>query len=251
MPTATLEISADGRAGPRTLASAIYMRIRRDIVATRFTPGQKLNIAALAEDFSVSLAAVREALCRLVADGLVIASDQRGFRVSPISRADLADVTQTRIEIEGVALRKSIERGDDAWLASVRRAFDELQAAPYDAPDRSSAGFEAWNRPHHAFHHALIEACGSPWLLGFCAILNEQSERYRRLSLRRETGETRDVDAEHTAIATNVLKRDADKAVAAMACHYTTTMRYVELALPRFDGESVYDTNETETQQGG
>lgn len=244
----SLEISADGRAGPRTLASAIYVQIRRDIVATRFTPGQKLNIAGLAEDFSVSLAAVREALCRLVADGLVIASDQRGFRVSPISRADLVDVTQTRVEIEGVALRKAIERGDAQWLASVRRAYDELQAAAYHAPDKSGPGFEAWNRHHHAFHHVLIEACGSPWLLGFCAILNEQSERYRRLSLRRETGVVRDVGAEHAAIAENVLKRDADKAVAAMANHYTTTMRYVELALPRFDGKDADDTNETETR---
>ena len=85
--------------------------------------GQKLHIAGLAKQFSVSLAAVREALSRLVADGLVQASDQRGFRVSPVSLADLDDVTQTRIDIEGLALRRSIERGDQAWLASVKSAF--------------------------------------------------------------------------------------------------------------------------------
>src|SRR5690349_12276640 len=70
---------------PRSLTSAVHGRLRADILSTRLLPGQKLHIAGLAKQFSVSLAAVREALSRLVADGLVQASDQRGFRVSPVS----------------------------------------------------------------------------------------------------------------------------------------------------------------------
>ena len=101
---------------PRSLTSAVQERLRADILSTRLLPGQKLHIAGLAKQFSVSLAAVREALSRLVADGLVQASDQRGFRVSPVSPADLRDVTQTRVDIEGLALRRSIERGDQEWL---------------------------------------------------------------------------------------------------------------------------------------
>ena len=93
------ESLADER--PRSLTSAVQERLRADILSTRLLPGQKLHIAGLAKQFSVSLAAVREALSRLVADGLVQASDQRGFRVSPVSPADLRDVTQTRIDIEG------------------------------------------------------------------------------------------------------------------------------------------------------
>src|SRR5881227_3354643 len=90
---------ADDR--PRSLTSAVQERLRSDILSTQLLPGQKLHIAGLAKQFSVSLAAVREALSRLVADGLVQASDQRGFRVSPVS-ADLRDVTQTRVDIEGL-----------------------------------------------------------------------------------------------------------------------------------------------------
>ena len=106
------ESLADER--PRSLTSAVQERLRADILSTRLLPGQKLHIAGLAKQFSVSLAAVREALSRLVADGLVQASDQRGFRVSPVSPADLRDVTQTRVDIEGLALRRSIERGNAA-----------------------------------------------------------------------------------------------------------------------------------------
>ena len=84
----------------RTLASAICMQLRADIVSCRIRPGEKLNISTISKRFGVSLAAVREALSRLMAAGLVVAEDQRGFRASPLSIPDLMDLTQTRIEIE-------------------------------------------------------------------------------------------------------------------------------------------------------
>ncbi|HYS86404.1 MAG TPA: GntR family transcriptional regulator, partial [Bradyrhizobium sp.] len=112
MDNIAVGFDVQGGGGPRTLTSAVLERLRADILSTKLVPGQKLHIAGLAKQFSVSLTAVREALSRLVADGLVQASDQRGFRVSPVSPADLEDVTRTRIDIEGLALRRSIERGD-------------------------------------------------------------------------------------------------------------------------------------------
>src|SRR3954465_8862332 len=169
--------------GPRSLTSALHERLRADILATRLLPGQKLHIAGLAKQFSVSLAAVREALSRLVADGPLLASDQRGFRVSPVSLADLADVTQTRIDIEGLALRRSIEHGDASWLADVETAWDALRSVPYRYPDDPSVPYELWAVRHRVFHAPRVGACGSQWLLGFCDVLHEQSERYRRLSI--------------------------------------------------------------------
>ena len=218
---------------PRSLTSAVQERLRADILSTRLLPGQKLHIAGLAKQFSVSLAAVREALSRLVADGLVQASDQRGFRVSPVSLADLKDVTQTRIDIEGLALRRSIERGDLMWLTSVEAAWDSLKAVPHRYPDDPTVHYEEWVVRHRLFHRALVNACGSPWMLGFRDVLHEQSERYRRLSIRREVGRPRDVEAEHAAIAEATLKRDADAAVAALSHHFSITMEFVELAAPR------------------
>src|SRR2546430_13765275 len=104
-----LGFDVQGGLGPRTLTSAVLGRLRADILSTKLVPGQKLHIAGLAKQFSVSLTAVREALSRLVADGLVEAADQRGFRVSPVSSADLEDVTRTRIDIERLAPRRSVE----------------------------------------------------------------------------------------------------------------------------------------------
>jgi len=223
---------SDGSRAPRTLTSAVLERLRADILSAKLIPGQKLHIAGLAAQFSVSFGAVREALSRLVADGLVQASDQRGFRVSPVSRADLEDVTHTRIDIEGLALRRSIARGDQLWLDAVEREFTALSAIPFEDPNDPEANNEPWLKRHRSFHRALVSACGSSWLLGFRDVLHEQSERYRRLSSRRESGQHRDVAAEHAAIVAAVVRRDADTAVAALAEHFLTTMRRVELAIP-------------------
>ena len=239
MDSIALGFDVQGAGRPRTLTSAVLERLRADILSTKLVPGQKLHIAGLSKQFGVSLAAVREALSRLVADGLVQASDQRGFRVSPVSSADLADVTQTRIDIESLALRRSIERGNQEWLVSVEKAFVALSAVPYRHPNDPQSHNEAWIVRHRIFHRALVNDCGSQWLLGFRDVLHEQSERYRRLSVRRETGMIRDVESEHAAIVRAVLRRDADAAVAALEQHFLTTMRLVELAAPRISESSV------------
>jgi DNA-binding GntR family transcriptional regulator len=213
----------DGEAGSaRTLVSAIYSRVRADILSCRYPPGEKLLIGPLSQRFNVSLASVREALFRLVADGLVRAEDQRGFRVSPLSLADLRDVTETRIELECLALRRSIARGDAAWQAAVERAWANLQAAPHTLPDDDKVHHEAWPVAHGRFHTALVAACGLEWLLRFRAILYEQSERYRRLGLT-VTSKSRDTEGEHRRLFEATIRRDADAAAALLAEHFSRT----------------------------
>src|SRR3954454_6592315 len=163
---------ADGsEGGPRTLASAVYARLRSDILACGYRPNEKLPVGPLSRKFGVSTVAVREALSRLVAHGLVVVEDQRGFRVSPVSLADLRDVTHTRIELECLALRRSIARGDAAWRAALETAWKELEAAPHLAPGEDHRHHEIWSRMHARFHAALVAACGLDWLLRFRTIL--------------------------------------------------------------------------------
>ncbi len=206
----------------RTLASAIVMELRADIVTCRIEPGEKLNIATIAKRFDVSLAAVREALSRLMAAGLVIAEDQRGFRASPLSIPDLMDLTQTRIEIETLALRRSMQHGDDAWRESVTLAWRALQGIPRTLAHDRGAHNEPWTAMHGQFHAALVSACGLQWLMRFRNTLYEQSERYRRMAVAiRSSG--RDIDAEHRAIVEAVLAGDAERAAREMARHIERT----------------------------
>ncbi len=223
---AAIELSAD-LGGPRTLTSVIFERLRKDILSARLTPGQKFNVAQLSKGFGVSLAATREALSRLVADGLVEASDQRGFRVSPVSIADLEDLTRTRIDIESLALRRSIENGDAQWRRTVEDAAAALTAVPYREPSDPKIHNEVWLERHRVFHRALVSACGSVWLLRFRDTLYEQSERYRQLSIPMDPA-LRKVDVEHREIVEAALRGDADAAVAALTGHFSRTQDLVK-----------------------
>ena len=214
-----IKLERDGDS-TRSLTSAVRERLRADIVACRIGPGEKLHIARLAGRYAVSLGAVREALSRLVAEGWVQAEDQRGFRASPVSSEDLHDITWARIEIEGLALRRSIEFGDAQWEARVRRAYQELSEAGLPQPDERGPVVDAWRAAHARFHSALVAGCGSEWLLRFRHTLYEQSERYRVLSYRVKP---RDLATEHRVIVEATLHRDAQAAVKALSEHFTVT----------------------------
>ncbi|PYN78170.1 MAG: GntR family transcriptional regulator [Candidatus Rokuibacteriota bacterium] len=208
----------------RSLTSAVFAQLRAEILSCRLKPGEKLLIAGLARRFGVSLSAVREALSRLGAEGLVKAEDQRGFHVSPVSIDGLRDLTRTRIDIEGLALRRAIELGDARWEDAVRAAYAQLAEVALPRPGDAGPRFENWRALHHRFHLALVSACGSAWLLRFRQTLYEQSERYRFLAHRMRQ---RPVEAEHAAIVQAVLARDPDAAVNALGDHFALTAEII------------------------
>ncbi|MGY4594129.1 DNA-binding GntR family transcriptional regulator [Bradyrhizobium sp. GM22.5] len=77
----------------KTVAADITHRLREEIIACGLAPGEPLRFDVLRERFGVSFTTLREALTALTAEGLVDAQEQRGFRVAPVSRQDLVEVT--------------------------------------------------------------------------------------------------------------------------------------------------------------
>lgn len=212
-----------------TLASTVLDRLRGEIVRAELRPGEKLRLEPLAERYHVGRTPLREACCRLVAEGLVTLEDQRGFRVASISRADLIDIVRTRQQIDGLALRAALQHGDLAWEGEVTAALHRLERL---RPPADGALDSAWEREHAGLHESLLSACGSPLLLGFHRSLFERSERYRRLA-QGQGARPRDVDGEHAALVRAALARDAERAVALLVEHIASTADQV-LAHPLF-----------------
>jgi len=206
----------------RSLTEAVLQKVRADILACRLAPGQKLKITDLCQQAGVSLGVVREALSRLAAEGWVVAEAQRGFSVTPVSGEDLRDLSWTRIEVENLALQKSIALGDVAWEGQVVSAFHQLSRIPERDPEDRKRINSRWVDAHTAFHAALVDACDSVWLKRIRANLYAQAERYRSLSVPIRRSE-RDVSAEHQAIMQAVLMRDSEKACMHMREHLQRT----------------------------
>lgn len=216
---------ADG-ATPRSLTENAYTVLRADILACRLVPGARLKIAELCERLDVSLGAVREALSRLSAEGLVEAEAQKGFRVAPVSAADLDDLTQTRTEIETSCLRRAIAHGGVEWETRIVGAMHRLSRTPERVAGDERRVSDAWAAAHSDFHFALVAACDSTWLLRLERLLSTQAERYRRLSVP-IAPRARDLDAEHRALMDAVLARKADLACALLSEHFAATAAIV------------------------
>ena len=126
-------------AANKSLTSQAFERIRNDILLGTLRPSERLKIQALSEHYEIGATAVREALSRLVTDGLVESEDQKGFCVAPVSTKDLLDLTETRVDIEGLAIRKAIARGDVEWEAQVLSSFHRLSRTPPPTTPGASA----------------------------------------------------------------------------------------------------------------
>lgn len=218
-----LASARDSPAGS-TLASAICDRIRADVLTGRRKPDSKIRLEELKAEFGVSWSPIREAVSRLVAEGLIMLEEQRGYRVAPASPADLAEVLRLRMMLESNALRMSIEKGDDAWEAEVLAAHHRL--TKFESRRGDSIETEHWETWHRTFHDALIRACESPILLQFCRMLHDMNDRYRRIFLSAHEFD-RDVASEHRAITEATLARDAATACALLESHIERTGRNI------------------------
>jgi len=200
----------------------MYNVLREQIMTGKLTPGKPINIKDVQRNYGVALSAVREALCQLAADGLVIAEDQRGFRAAPISKRDLLDLTRARIEIESFALRDAIANGDIQWEANILAEFHKLSQMRSRDSTNSRLITDAYRAQHKAFHQALIAACSSRWMMQFCSTLFEHSERYRQVVVA-YNDQPRNIVEEHRALMNAALERNADLAAELIAEHVNRT----------------------------
>jgi DNA-binding GntR family transcriptional regulator len=213
-----------------TLNARVLARIRSDIVTCRLLPDDRLRMEALRARYEVGTTPIREALMRLEAEGLVRLEQNKGFRVAGVSRESLLDLMRCRIEIEGLALRWSMERGGVDWEANLLGAFHRLShERKVEAHDKSSIRPE-WSIRHRAFHLALVAACASPALLAIRDGLFDQAERYVALSIMSRAVLRNDV-AEHEGIMRAALARDVDKAMRLMSEHIERTAEKVARSL--------------------
>lgn len=208
----------------QTLTDQAYVRLRSDIVNGRLMPGFKLRVESLKQLYGTGASPIREALSRLLGDGMVQIEQRRGFRVSEVSRVEIEDINKMRSLLECYALREAMAQGDAKWEARIEAAFVAL--TELDAKLLLANPGDEWEARHDEFHAALVSACYSPWLQTQRQNLFDQSERYRRIALSLSR-KYRPVPQEHTDIKNATLARDAELACELVCEHFRKTTESV------------------------
>lgn len=202
----------------RTLTDTAYAALADLLASGRLAPGETLSLRQSAAAFGVSVMPVREAVSRLVAEGVLEVAPSRIVRVPVIGAAAFRALAETRIAVEGIAAARAAEGRTDADLAAIRRAEAAFRAeAESPEPDRIRA--VQLNRD---LHFAIYGACGLPplieiigrlWLkagpvinldLRACPERLRQGFALKRHAEARVAIETRDGPAASAAIAADI-----------------------------------------------
>ncbi|WPB95762.1 GntR family transcriptional regulator [Streptomyces malaysiensis] len=219
-----------------TRSELVYQEVRKEILHGTFPPGSRLRFVELADRFTVSQSVVREALMRLAEQGLAVALPQQGFRVRTLNLADLNEITEARVEIEGLVVRHAIARGDLQWESSVIAAHHTLARTP--TMTKAGEINEEWVDAHEAFHHVTLQGCGNERLLSIATSLREAASLYRWWSGSMASNSDRDVALEHRQILDAVIARDEMNAACLLAQHIQRTTDALNKAASRLEVSS-------------
>jgi DNA-binding GntR family transcriptional regulator len=207
----------------RNPTDAAYEGLRRRITRGEYLPSQRLVEAQVADDLKVGRYAVRQALARLQAEGLVTLEPNRGATVAAVSLQDAIDTLEAREYLEGAAAALAAERITPAALDALSDRLGELRTA------LASQAFDRYSETNRRFHAIIYDASGNRSLPQLIDVLKA---RVARLHLRTVLipGRSERSLAEHEAIHAAIAAHDAAAAEAAARAHIRGLRETVEQA---------------------
>ena len=165
-----------------TSGTAAYERLRDAIVRLELAPGAGVSEAQLVDGFGFSKAAVRAALARLRAEGLVVAEPRRGHVIAPLTMRDVLEIYDLRLLLEPPATEAAAGQMDADELA-------RLQTLAEPAVDFDDAGsVQRFLSANRTIHLAIAEAAGNRRTARILERLLDDSERARLVALRAGAG---------------------------------------------------------------
>lgn len=113
----------------KSLNDAAYSVIKTKILQGEFELGSRIREDVLANQISISRTPVREAINRLVADGIIIKKPQRGLYLINPQPLQIAEHIDIRISLETLAVEKCIERLNDEGIALLDQSLAAFEQA--------------------------------------------------------------------------------------------------------------------------
>lgn len=198
----------------QTLSGQLAERIRSEILDGTFPLGAQLHEAELAETYGVSRGPLREAIQRLIQEGLLRSEPHRGVFVPELTDADLTDIYFVRRALEIAALGRVMAGPDSADLARRLGAITDLMAAALAAEnDRGFAELDL------DYHQAIVEAADSPRLSKTYATIQAETRLCLHLIMGGYRGSAALVE-EHRMLAGLIAGGDAEAAIDELGRHF-------------------------------
>lgn len=192
-------------------------RLRSDILAGLFSPGERLTEVALAEKYSVGRGSIRAALLELRAEGLVDIEANRGAVVRRITVDEAIEIAEARKVLEGLVAGKAALSDDIEAKDSLASIIEEMGSAVSAA---DSARYSELNR---VLHRRI-------WEIGEHRVANDLVANLRNRSAHHQyrlammPGRAEESLAQHAAVVEAIVAGDAEAAEKAMREHLSSVI---------------------------
>ncbi len=200
-------------------AAIIAERLRGAIMRGVFPPGTQLAEVDLAGRLGVSRGPLREAMQRLVQEGLLRGERHRGLFVIDLGLADVRDVYAARLAVEQAAARTLLAGDRAAALVELSAAQDAIEAAAPDPVALADAD--------SAFHTTLVRVSGSPRLQRMAQTLLAET-RMCLAALQATEPEPAGLVAEHRALLDAARAGDEATLLRLLARHMSDAVARIE-----------------------
>ena len=189
----------------------IYDHLHRMVIQFEIPPGERINEVELARRLAVSRTPLREALNRLVTDGLLTLEPNRGFSARPLDTKDIFDLYEARAVIEIAAVRLACRRAEPDSVEALAGFWDEVRSLA-DRPSVELLGHD------EAFHERLAALSGNTELPRALRSINARIHFVRWMDL--ERAERRATTyTEHNDLLDALRRRDEERCVAILSGH--------------------------------
>lgn len=200
---------------PTSLVDEAYQALKTAIRDNVFPPGHQAAEPEIARQLGMSRTPVHEAIIRLQEEGLVQVLPRRGILICPISVADMREIYDVLIAVEGMAA--ALLAGQPQELAAAAVAALEQETAKMEQALLDGKLLE-WAAADERFHQLLTDRCGNRRLARMAATVRDQSHRARLFTLHLRPLPTASA-AEHRRITDAVRAGNAAEAETAARAH--------------------------------
>jgi DNA-binding GntR family transcriptional regulator len=215
-----------------SVTDQITAMIRKIILKGELKPGDRLNEVQISEALEISRSPVREAIQRLVKEGLVVLVPRKGAFIRKLNSKEVEDLFEARVTLETKAASLAAQRVSESQLNKFSSILDRTESALINK--ESSKYSLVFYSLDFDFHLKIATFTQNAVLEAMIQELNAKLRLVRHRS-GAEISRAREAFEEHKKVFECIKRRDSDAAFKTMQRHLMTAREAILKIIP---GES-------------
>ena len=203
--------------GYKLLSQKVYETLKKEIIHGILEPGSSVSENKLAKKLNASRTPIREAMGKLVAEGLVKTSPNKKMTVSEVSIADIKEVLMVRGALEGLAASVTAKKINCQEIDRLEKIVKQMRICV------DEDNLLTYFKMDDEFHDLILDICENKWVIKIRRNLHNIIYRYRFKSLS-VPGRLKYSLEEHKAILESLKRHDPEEADKLSKLHMENTI---------------------------